>query len=293
MNLRPRRKLVIEILCLGLALYVGVMILESRKPAQPAVLPPAGHPQGYVFVSMLADLVRAQLGGTGGWTPNDLPLTPGFWLDNLPSYQLGVLRVVRRAAESLRDELGRAKPTDPPHPELAAAAADFAADLRRWSDPSAESMLQSGADALLRYREELGARATFSARSGALAHLIETLAGELDAVDQRLLNSSNREVVPWYKVDDNLYTAQGVAYAELGLLRAARLDFRGVLMQPHTQAALEAALKALADSEFEPWVVTNGGKSSLLANHSANLRTILENARVALTDLAGILRAGN
>jgi hypothetical protein len=111
-------------------------------------------------------------------------------------------------------------------------------------------------------------------------------------VNQRLLNSSKREVVPWYRVDDNLYMAQGVAYAELGLLRAARADFRAVLMQPRPQAALDAALRALADSEFEPWIVTNGGKSSLLANHSANLRFILEDARLALINLARILRAG-
>jgi hypothetical protein len=53
------------------------------------------------------------------------------------------------------------------------------------------------------------------------------------------------------------------------------------------QTALDTAIKSLADSQFEPWVVTNGSKASLFANHSANLRAILEEARRELLTLAG------
>ena len=75
--------------------------------------------------------MEAQLEGSGGWTPNDLPLTPGYWLDNLPNFQLGMIEIVRKTSEILRDDMGRAKPTDQPHPELAAAAQNYAADLLR------------------------------------------------------------------------------------------------------------------------------------------------------------------
>jgi hypothetical protein len=291
MKIRPSRKALLSLVTLVLLLYVGTMIVESHKPALPAVRERGAHPQGYVFVSMIVDLVEAQLEGTGGWTPNDLPLTPGYWLDNLPSFQLGVMSVVRVAGVSLRDDLGRAKPADQPHPELALAAEAYAADLRRWANPSTESMLQRGNDALIRYRQELGTRAQIYPRPEALLRLVEALTGELDAVDQRLLKASDRDAVPWYKVDDNLYYAQGTAFAQQGLLRAARADFPA-LQQGRAQAALDAALKALVDSQFEPWVVTNGGKSSLLANHSANLRTILEEARLALLELTRALRSG-
>lgn len=292
MKIRPSRKTLLSLVTLVLLIYVGTMIAESHKPALPAVRAREAHPPGYVFVSMVVDLVEAQLEGTGGWTPNDLPLTPGYWLDNLPSFQLGVMSVVRVVSVSLRDDLGRAKPADQPHPELAQAAEAYAADLRRWANPSAESMLQRGNDALIRYRQELGTRSQIYPHPEALLRLVEALTGELDAVDQRLLKASDRDTVPWYKVDDNLYYAQGTAFAQQALLRAARADF-SALQHGRAQAALDAALKALAESQFEPWVVTNGGKSSLLANHSANLRTILEEARLALLELARALRSGS
>lgn len=291
MKLVPRRRALFGIAALILLVYVGLMILESRKAALPEVRPRGSRPTGYVFVSMIVDLVEAQLEGTGGWTPNDLPLTPGYWLDNLPSFQLGVLEVVRRTGEVLRDDLGRAKPTDQPHPELVTAAQGYQADLRRWANPSAESMLQRGDDALIRFRGDLGGRAQVYGRPEALLRLLETLAQALYTVDERLLKTSDRDAVPWYKVDDNLYYAQGVAYAAQGLLMAARADF-AALQQDKVGTALEAAITSLAEGQFEPWVVTSGSKGSLFANHPARLRQFLEDARRALVTAAAALRSG-
>lgn len=291
MKFSTSRRTVLGALTLVLLVYVGLMIVEGRKPALPQVRSRGTSPTGYVLVSMMVDLVEAQLEGAGGWTPNDLPLTPGYWLDNLPSFQIGVMDVVRRASVVLRDDLGRARPTDPPHAELALAARAYAADLRRWSGPSAESMLQRGNDALIRFRQDLGGRAQIYGHTEALLHLVEALAQELDTVDQLLLQASNRDVVPWYKVDDNLYHAQGAAYAAQGLLAAAGAEFPA-LQQGKAKAALETAVRSLAEGQFEPWVVTTGSKSSLFANHSSRLRQFLEEARMDLLKVAGGLRSG-
>jgi hypothetical protein len=290
MPVRLTRKRVLGLVLVLLLAYVGIMIAVSRKPQLPAVRATDARPQGYAFVSMLVDLIETQLESTGGWTPNDLPLTPGYWLDNLPSFQLGVLSVVRRASVTLRDDLGRAQPADPPHAELALAAQAYGADPKRWSGPSTESMLQRGNDALVRFRQDLGGHAHVTPRAESVQRLIETLGQELEAVDERLRLASDREVVPWYQVDDNLYYAQGVAFAQLGLLQALRADFAAQIPAGKPKAALDAAIKSLADSQFEPWIVTNGSKSSLFANHSANLRGILEEARQALLTVAAGLK---
>jgi hypothetical protein len=291
----PSRRALLGILSLIALLYVGTMILESRKPLLPAVRPRGNHPTGYALVSMLVDLVDAQLEGFGGWTPNDLPLTPGYWLDNLPSFQLGVMSVVRRVTITLRDDLGRGKPTEQPHPELVLAATAYSADLKRWASPSAERMLESGNDALIRFRQGLepdsATHAQIYPRPEALLRLVEAMAEDLRVVNERLLKASDRDAVPWYKVDDNLYLAQGVAYAQQGLLRAAKTDFPA-LQHGKAEAALEAALTSLEEGQFEPWVVTNGSKSSLLANHSSRLRTFLEEARLSLVAVAAALRSG-
>jgi hypothetical protein len=290
MRIRPTRRALFAVVALVVLAYIAAMIVESRKPALPAVRANDPPRTGYALVSMVVDLVEAQLEGPGGWTPNDLPITPGFWLDNLPSFQLGVMDTVRKVSVALRDDLGRARLSEQPHPELAQAVESYAADLNRWSHPSAESMLQRGNDALIRFRQDLGGRAQVYARADTLQRLVETLAAELDTVNQRLRLSSDRDVVPWYKVDDNLYYAQGIAFAQLGLLRAAKADFASLLGTPKAQAPLDAAIKALGESQFEPWVVTNGSKSSLFANHSTNLRIILEDARHNLLALAAALK---
>ncbi|MFI5399832.1 MAG: DUF2333 family protein [SAR324 cluster bacterium] len=291
MAIRFTRKRVLGALLALLLVYVGLMIVESRKPPLPAVRALENHPQGYIFVSMIVDLVEAQLEGAGGWTVNDLPFSPGYWLDNLPSFQLGVLSVVRPVSAMLRDDLGRERAGEQPHPELALAADSYAADLQRWSNPSAESMLQRGDDALVRFRQDLGGRAHVYPRAASVQRLVESFAQELDAVDQRLLLSGDRNVVPWYKVDDNLYFAQGAAFAQLGLLQAIRADFAELFPPGKLNPALDTAVNALAESQFEPWIVTNGSKSSFLANHSATLRAILEEARRALVTLAAGLKS--
>ena len=286
MLIRITRKRMLFLVSLVLLAYVGVMIVESRKPALPAVRTAEGRPQGYVFVSMLVDLVEAQTEGPGGWTPNDLPLTPGYWLDNLPSFQMGVMSVVRRVTLLLRDDLGRARPGEQPHPELVQAAEAYSADLRKWANPSAESMLQSGNGALIRFRQDMQGHARVYPTPAAVRRLFLALTQELDTVDQRLLLSSDRDIVPWYKVDDNLYYAQGTAFAQLGVLKAIRVDFAALFPPGKLLSAMDAAIRQLADSQFEPWVVTNGSKSSLFANHSSNLRFILEEARRNLQIIA-------
>jgi len=70
------------------------------------------------------------------------------------------------------------------------------------------------------------------------------------------------------------------------VVRALRANFAAQLQSPRAQSALNAAVKALADCQFEPWVVTHGSKSSLFANHSSSLRIILDVSRHSLLELS-------
>jgi hypothetical protein len=98
--------------------------------------------------------------------------------------------------------------------------------------------------------------------------------------------------VGWLEIDNNFYYAQGVGWAMLGLMRAVQHDFRAVLQDKNAQEITAQIIQSLEESQFEPWIVTNGRKDGVLANHSNNLKVHLDDARQKMNSLASILRQG-
>ena len=96
----------------------------------------------------------------------------------------------------------------------------------------------------------------------------------------------------WLQIDDTLYYAQGVGYAMAGLMKAARKDFQQVLVEKHAVDITDVIIQDLEQSQFDPWVVTNGDKAGILANHSNNLKVYLEDARQKMGSLMSILKQG-
>lgn len=274
------------------AVYGGLGFMQSRKPALPEVVADEAVEPGHATVTMMIALMEAQLNSFGGWLPNDPPLTPGAVVDNLPNYQLGVLQVVRHAARVLRDNLTRQRTSDAVHKETDLAYSAYANDPYKWAFPSAEGAFGRGNDALRRFREDLGGQAGFYPRADNLIQLLEPLVSELGAVNSRLLEALAGEKVGWTEVDDNFYYAQGAGYAMLGLMRAVRVDFAQVIRDKNAQEITDLIIESLAESQFEPWVVTNGSKDGILANHSNNLKVYLEDARQKMNSLISILRQG-
>jgi hypothetical protein len=272
--------------------YVGVAFYQDTRPPVPALQGDANAPPGVATVSMIIDLMQAQLDGPGGWLPNDLILTPGYFLDNTPSFQLGVLQMVRHASRVLRDNLSRQRTSDAVNKDADLAYTAYANDPYKWAFPSAEGAYRRGDAALRRFLADLGGNAQFHPRADNLVQLLEATASELGAVTTRLLESRDPEKASWLQVDDNFYYAEGVAYAMLGLMEAVRKDFNGVLVDKNALEITGLILKSLRESQFDPWIVTNGSKSGILANHSNNLKVYLDDARQKINSLISILRQG-
>jgi hypothetical protein len=241
---------------------------------------------------MIHDLMAKQLDGFGGWLPNDLPGSPGWFLDNLPNFQLGVLQVARHSTRVLRDNLSRQRTTDAVHKEADMAFTAFANDPLKWVFPSAENRFRAGNKALLAFRADLGGNAHFYPRADNLIQLLDPYMSELGAVTSLLAKSRDGEDVGWMQVDNNFYYAQGVGYALLGMMRAVKYDFRDVLKDKNALEITDQIIKALEQSQFEPWIVTNGSKDGILANHSNNLKTFLDDARQKMYSLVSILVRG-
>lgn len=272
--------------------YAGLAFLYDEKPALPSVREGKGGTAGFATVSMVADLMDAQLNGFGGWLPNDLPPGPGWFLDNLPNLQLGVLQVIRHTSRVLRDNLTRQRTSDAVHKDADLAYSAYANDPLKWAFPSAEGAFSRGNAALERFRAELGEKSSFYPRADNLIQLLDIYLSELGAVNTLLLDSKNPNKVKWLAIDDNFYYAQGVAYAMLGMMEAVSIDFRSVLQDKNAEEITGLIVESLRESQFNPWIITNGSRDGILANHSNNLKAYLDDARQKMKSLVSILSQG-
>ncbi len=303
--MKPRTTItIVVVVCLIVGLYGVNMIYFSMKPAQFALSISTEGTSGVMVADTLARSMEHELNGPGGWLPNDLVLSPGWMLDNRPSFQLGVLEVVRYSTHALRENLARQRTTDRIDPDCDTVFTRFSNDPYRWMMPSAEKKYRGGIAALDSYVKNLKqGSAHFYPRSDNLIMLLEQYASLLGGATARLLNASrpesdvgndldSRAPVAWSEIDDNFYYAQGVGYGLYQVFQAIVIDFEKVLDDKNSDLIAQEIIASLQESYFEPVIVTNGGRSGFLANHSNNLRVFLDDARQKMNSLIKMLDQG-
>ena len=291
-ELRKYRRLIGALLALLAIAWCVVAFLQSGIPDAPKVTVRENAPAGSLTVETIARSMETQLNGFGGCLPKNLWITPDWFLDNLPNFHLGVLQTERHASRVLRDNLSRLRTSDAVHREADAAYSAFANDPSRWAFPSAEGAFGRGVDSLRRFEKELGTTANFYPRADNLVQLLEPLVSELGAVNTVLLDASKNDKVPWRRIDDNFYNAQGVGWGVLELMRAVKVDFARVLEDKNAVEIMDQIVASLEESQFDPLIVTNGSKGGVLANHSSNLKAYLDDARQKMGSLITILKQG-
>jgi len=110
--------------------------IESDEPV--ATLPP-----GEVTVSALIDVIDVLLHKPGGYLSNDV-LPPAIWLDNIPSWEFGVLVQVRDLSKALRESFSRSQSQSSEDRDLALAEPRFNVDHTSWAVPWPESEYADG-----------------------------------------------------------------------------------------------------------------------------------------------------
>jgi hypothetical protein len=269
--------------------------------------------KGVIFSDTIVSLIEHELNGPGGWVPNDLPPFPTWFLDNKPNFQLGILEVGRYSSRVLRDNLSRQRSTDTINAECDKAFTSFSNDPHRWIMPSAEGKYRKGIENLKQYIQHLHfGSANFYPRSDNLIQLLEQYISLLGGVNTRLLNASRKHglpddyaidseqvedkqmpsKVPWTRIDDNFYYAQGVGYALYHMYQAIRFEFVTVLNDKNADILVNDIITSLEETYFEPIVITNGSKDGFFANHSNNLRVFLDDARQKSNSLIRMLDQG-
>lgn len=281
--------------------------LWSREPrpfpvvaAQPAAAP------GVVLAQTLVRVSTILTDKSGGYLYNDL-LPPGVLLDNMPSWELGVLHQMRDMTRVMHRDLGLS-PRMVEDADLADADAAFSGDEKAWAFPSSESEYRRGAAAVNSYALRLagGKDARFLVRDAYLIQWLSVVEGGLDGLSARLNSSlpdhpvliGRRtpvlEPTSWWRVDNVFYESRGSAWALMHLLKAVEIDFGPELERRQALLSLRAAIHELEATQQALWspVILNGSGFGVFANHSLVMANYLSRARTDLADVRMLLQTG-
>ncbi len=237
------------------------------------------------------------------WTPNDPFFLPGWWLDNTPNYQKGIIEALSRVSLELRDQLGRSRGSSAVDDDLQKAAGNLAKEPGRWiidfntsflPTTASDSYYREAVRQLEAYNQRLAAgEAVFERRSDNFLATLDRIALDLGGSSAALEDYISKEaggVLPDFGADDLFYETKGKLYAYAMILQALEVDFSKVISERELGGIYRELLQSmLSASTLDPLVVYNGAPDSMLANHLSMQGFYLLRARTQLKEVTNIL----
>jgi hypothetical protein len=306
-----------------LLVWIVLGIYFSREPDTFWVNHSADADSAIVGVSTADTLIRVAetlLDKQGGYLTND-KMPPSVFLDNIPSWEFGVLTQVRDLGRVMRDDYTRSQSQSKEDEDVAEGATQFFIDNDSWIFPATESEYREGIKSFIDYRQRLldGDQDTqFYARADNLREWLSQVEKRLGSLTRRLGNSvvanrinddlagdSSAEAAgsqpdtvnvrtDWLQVDNTFFEARGTAWALVHFFRAAEFDFAKVLADKNAEVSVRQIIREL-EASLEPLrspMILNGGGYGLFANHSLVMANYLARANAAVINLRELLDQG-
>jgi hypothetical protein len=264
-------------------------------PPPPVITPAKIEPvKGEKFTRALIKIMDDQVSKTiFGWRPNSILFGKFGLTDNVNNIQLGVLEVARRTIVVLNEHMTRFAITEAYNPNINEAMNFFMVSPDKYWFPSASGKYREAVVDLEIYIDSLRkGRARFYTRVDNLIALVATYKDILGSSYHNLIKDTEADGsgISWWMVDDYFYFAQGLAAGMSYMLEAVKEEFHLELQKKGSHKLLEDAIHALHEaSHLSPWVVTNGGKGGILANHRANMSTYIGEAEHVIATLQTVL----
>lgn len=276
---------------------------------------------GYTTVSTTERVAKTLLDKPGGYLSNDI-MPPSVFLDNIPSWEFGVLVQVRDMASALRNHMSRSQSQSLENQYLKEVEPLFNNDHSLWFWPDAQDKYEKAIQQLAAYRMELGKVDNpdnqFYARADNLNEWLSLVEKRLGGLSQRLSASVGQERVntdlsgdsaasqssqadnflqvktPWLEIDNTFYEARGACWALIHLLKAIQVDFEPVLEKKNAKASLAQIIRELEATQQSVWspIILNGSGFGLVANHSLVMASYISRANAGLIDLRELLTKG-
>lgn len=303
----------------------GIMMWWSKEPSQFDVneaatkyLAEGEHPViGSTFVGTTAEILDTLLHKPGGFITND-KTPPGIFMDNIPSWEKGVIELMRQTTLILANDFSRSQSQSSQLQILTNANGDMNINWDSWMVPSAESKYENARKNIIEYAKEIADNnpnnANFYARADNLTTYLALVSKQLGSLTQTLSASVGDTIVQnnddpnqakdnitttqtktsWWKIDNNFYRARGYSWALLQQLRAIRVDFKEVLQKKAALASLDQIINELEKTQKTVWspIIMNGRGFGFSANHSLIMASYLSRANAALIELQELLRNG-
>lgn len=276
---------------------------------------------GSATTTSLIVLAETLLDKSGGYVSNDI-FPPGLWLDNITSWEYGVLVQVRDLSRVFRKDLSRSQSQSNEDRDLTKAEPQFHFDNNSWAIPATEAEYQRGIEAMYSYLDRLSdpsaPEAQFYARADNLRSWLAEVENRLGGLSRRLSESVGRPQLdmglagdanasqstlgegyqerktPWLEIDNVFYEARGTAWALVHIIRAIEIDFQKVLGDKNALVSLRQIRLELEATQASLWspMVLNGGGFGMLANHSLTMSSYISRASAAIIDLRNLLEQG-
>nr|VFJ46447.1 MAG: hypothetical protein BECKDK2373B_GA0170837_101332 [Candidatus Kentron sp. DK] len=274
---------------------------------------------GYVATSTLMELGTTLLNKPGGYLTNDV-LPPSLLMDNMPSWEFGVLIQMRDFARALRNDISRSQTQSIEDPNLAEAEPNFNFDNGSWffTERKYRKAIGELGKYLSRLANDNESDAQFFARADNLREWLKVVEKRLGSLSQRLSASTDRfrlntdlsgepasvQSTPgqremavktsWLEIDDVFYETRGTCWALIHLLRAVEVDFRSVLEKKNALVSLRQITRELEATQGTVWspMILNGGEFGWFANHSLVMSSYVSRANAAVIDLRSLLSQG-
>jgi len=276
---------------------------------------------GYTTAATLSRIAETLLDKRGGYLSNDI-FPPGVWLDNMPSWEFGVLVQVRDMSREMRLDFSRSQSQSAEDPDLSEAEGQFFWDNASWAFPDTEGEYRKGIVHLERYMQRLAdpnhPEAQFYARADNLRNWLAGVSTRLGSLSQRLSSAVGKRQLdtglagdsaataatavlaesqvktPWLEIDDVFYEARGHTWALIHLLHAIDHDFKDVLEKKNARVSLQQIIRELEPTQAPIWspMVLNGDGFGFVANHSLVMASYIARANAAIIDLRNLLEQG-
>ncbi|MBF0429169.1 MAG: DUF2333 family protein, partial [Magnetococcales bacterium] len=147
---------------------------------------------GVVVTNTLMRVAETLLNKSGGYLTND-KTPPGVLMDNMPSWEFGVLSQVRVLAQSMRNDFSRSQSQSNEDPDLAKGEPQFNFNNNSWVMPATEDEYRIGLRHLNNYINRLSdpkhSDAQFFARADNLGAWIDLVGKRMGALSQKLRSS--------------------------------------------------------------------------------------------------------
>jgi hypothetical protein len=283
--------------------YGGGMVWLHEIDDDPDFALASSAPEGgSQTVALAADLIDREI-NTHRWVANDPFFMPGSLLDNMPSFQQGIIAALSRFTVELADQIARTRGSSQIDRDLDTASGLLKYPGTVWifdlavsfaPTASSESQYRRAMRAMRDYNQRLSqGQATFEIRADNLQATLERIAADVGsssaAIDRHLAERSGFGLD--FSADDVFYINKGRLYAYYLLLRAMTIDFGKVISERDLSGPWTQMLDSFrAAATLQPWVVVNGDPAGqLLPSHLAAQGFFLLRARTQLKEVTNIL----